>query len=443
MLMSRRLLVRALATAMLAGENTLEQIVFRSERVLGREWQWLRPIAARYLAAFAGRTRPRLREVIGFVLQDPGFQDAWSKHVEELSVQHWLTEPQQMQPVDAAANWNVPSLAAAGDLANWLRLDIGELEWFADLKGLCNKRTSPQLRHYHYAAAIKRSGNARLLEAPKARLKSVQRQILAGILERVPAHPAVHGFIKHRSIKTFVAPHIGKRVVLRMDLQDFFPTFRAARIQSFFRTIGYPESVADLLAGICTNSVPRDIWKGLSVEMNRAQLHEASTFYARRHLPQGAPTSPALANLCAYRMDCRLAGLARCAGAEYTRYADDLAFSSDDGFEERVERFSTHIAAIVIEEGFTVQHRKTRVMRQGVRQNLAGLVANVRPNVRRSEFDRLKAILTNCTRFGPASQNRDNHPLFRAHLEGRVGFVEQVNPAKAQRLRKILEKIDW
>jgi hypothetical protein len=443
LLMSRRLLVRALATAILAGESTVEQIVIRGERVLGGEWQWLRPVAERYLAAFGGRTRPRLREVIGFVSQDPGFQDAWSKHVEELSVKHWLTEPQQMQPVPAAARWNVPPIPAAGDLASWLRLDVGELEWFADVRGLCNKRTSPQLQHYHYAAAIKRSGNVRLLEAPKARLKSVQRQILAGILESVPAHAAVHGFIKQRSIKTFVAPHIGKRVVLRMDLQDFFPSFRAARIQSFFRTIGYPEAVADLLAGICTNSVPRYIWKGLSVDINRAQLREASTFYARQHLPQGAPTSPALANLCAYRMDCRLAGLARSAGAEYTRYADDLAFSGDDGFEEGVERFSTHVAAILIEEGFTVQYHKTRVMRRAVRQHLAGLIANVHPNVRRSEFDRLKAILTNCAKFGPASQNRDNHPLFRSHLEGRVGFVEQVNPAKGQRLRKILDEIDW
>ena len=441
--MPRKPLLRALAAAILAGENNVEQIVMRSERVLGREWPWLKPLAQRYVTAFAGGTRPRLREVIGFVRRDRGFQRAWRKHADELTVENWLTESQQMQPVPAAAGWNVSSIPTAGDLANWLRLDMGELEWFADLRGLCNKRTSPQLRHYHYAAALKRSGNVRLIEAPKPKLKSLQRQILTGILERVPARPAVHGFIKKRSIKTFVEPHVGRRVVLRMDLQDFFPSFRAARIQNFYRTVGYPESVADLLAGICTNSVPRDIWKGLPIEMNSTQLQEASTFYARPHLPQGAPTSPALANLCSYKMDCRLAGLARSAGAEYTRYADDLAFSGDNTFEKRVERFSTHVAAILIEEGFTVQHRKTRVMRQGVRQHLAGLVANDHVNVRRAEFDRLKAILTNCVRFGPESQNRENHPLFRAHLEGRVGFIESINPTKAKRLRRILDEIDW
>jgi len=90
-----------------------------------------------------------------------------------------------------------------------------------------------------------------------------------------------------------------------------------------------------------------------------------------------------------------------------------------------------------------VHHRKTRIMRQGVRQHLAGLIANRRLNVRRADFDRLKAILTNCVRLGPESQNRDAHPHFRAHLEGRVGFVETINPAKGQRLRALLEKIRW
>ena len=441
--MPNRPLLRALASAILAGDNTAEQIVRRAGHALGGEWRWLKPLASRYVRACAGRTRPRLRDVITFLLHDRGFQRASSKYVDELTVADWLTESQQMQPAAAAAAWNIPAIQSAGELAQWLDVSIGELEWFADVKGLCTKNTSPQLRHYNYTGAVKRSGSVRLIEAPKSRLKQLQRRILHGMLDGIPAHAAVHGFVKARSIKTFVAPHVGRRVVLRMDLQDFFPSFRAARIASFFRTAGYPESVADLLTGICTNSVPRDIWRSLAVEMNAAQLHEASTFYSRAHLPQGAPTSPSLANQCAYHMDCRLAGLARSVGAEYTRYADDLAFSGGEALERGVERFSVHVAAILIEEGFTVQHRKTRVMRQGVRQQLAGLVANERINVRRTEFDTLKAILTNCMRSGPESQNRDNHPLFRSHLEGRVVFVETINPAKGKRLRKIFNAIDW
>jgi hypothetical protein len=123
--------------------------------------------------------------------------------------------------------------------------------------------------------------------------------------------------------------------------------------------------------------------------------------------------------------------------------ATHLAFSGGEEFARRVERFSTHVAVVLMEEGFPVQHRKTRVMLQGVRQHLAGLVANQRINVRRTDFDRLKATLTNCVRLGPESQNREAHPSFRAHLEGRVGFVESVNPAKGKRLRTIFERIRW
>ena len=144
-----------------------------------------------------------------------------------------------------------------------------------------------------------------------------------------------------------------------------------------------------------------------------------------------------------YRADCRLSALARAAGATYTRYADDLAFSGGEQFEKGVDRFAAHVAAILHEEGFAVNHRKTRVMRRGVRQYLAGVVTNEHPNVVRADFDRLKAILTNCARHGPASQNRDGHAAFRAHLEGRVAFVEMINPQKGARLRRIFEKIAW
>jgi RNA-directed DNA polymerase len=428
-------LLRALARSFLAGAPEVEQIAARAGGTLGRQWRWLRPLAQRYLNAVAGRTRPRHRDVVQFLLNDRNFGRAWSRYFHELSVSQWIAEPQEMQPVAAAAGWNVPRIESVGALCDWLWLDVGDLEWFADLKGLANKKNRPLLRHYHYRVLSKPDGNVRLIEAPKPRLKSLQRQILTEILDKIPPHPAAHGFLKGRSIRTFAAGHTGQRVVLRMDLSDFFPTFSAARIQTVFRAMGYPEPVADLLGGICTHAAPRDLCAGLA--------YDARSLYSRPHLPQGAPTSPALANLCTYRADCRLTGLAESAGARYTRYADDLAFSGGDEFERRVERFSTHVAAILLEEGFAVNHRKTRIMRRGVRQHLAGLVVNEHINVRRRDFDRLKAMLTNCARLGAEGQNRAGHTDFRAHLEGKVGFVESVNPAKGRRLRAIFERIRW
>jgi hypothetical protein len=165
--------------------------------------------------------------------------------------------------------------------------------------------------------------------------------------------------------------------------------------------------------------------------------------YARRHLPQGAPTSPALANLCAYHVDCRLSGLAAAAGATYTRYADDLAFSGDAAFARCAERFSLRAAAVLLEEGFDVHHRKTRLMRRSVRQHLAGLLVNERLNVRRTDFDELKAILTNCVWYGAMSQNKLEHADFRAHLQGRLAFLASVHAERGRKLEGLFEQIKW
>jgi RNA-directed DNA polymerase len=434
-----------LARCFLAGEPTVEQIVARSSRTLGKSRRWLTPVARRYVAHFAGKIRPRQQDVVEFVAGDRTFQKIWLKRLRGLRIATWVTEPQKMQPVRAAQGWDLPAIESVGELAGWLGTTVSDLEWFADLKGLAHRSTSAQLSHYHYRTLVKPSGDVRLIEAPKPRLKDLQRQILGRILNNVPVHPAVHGFVKGLSIKSCVSHHAGRRVILRTDLKDFFPTFPARRIQAMFRTLGYPESVADLLGGICTNFTPRGLWSreklGPSVDWSERQY--ARDLYCRPHLPQGAPTSPALANICAYRADCRLDGLAKSCGGTYTRYADDLTFSGGKEFERGIERFSTHVAAIMLEEGFQVNHRKTRIMRQGVRQHIVGLVANRRPNIIRSDFDRLKATLTNCVRQGPESQNREAHPQFRMHLEGRVGFIETINPAKGHRLRELFSQISW
>lgn len=405
-------------------------------------------MAQRYVEQFARGARPRRREVVAFLQQDEGLRRAWIRSKDKFAIVSWLAAPQQMLPGPKAALWPVPAIASEGELAAWLGVSVGDLEWFADLKRLSARSQENRLRHYSYRILAKNFSSVRLIESPKLRLKEIQRKILAEILNAIPAHPAAHGFMMGRSIKTFAAPHAGKRVVLRMDLRDFFPSLQIGRVQALFRMAGYPERVADLLGGLCTNATPRDVWKDAlrsasSSAIDPLTIYEARHRYAFMHLPQGAPTSPALANLCAYRVDCRLSGLARAAGATYTRYADDLAFSGDEAFERCVDRFAARAAAILLEEGFTVHHRKTRVMRRGVRQYLAGVVINEHLNVVRADFERLKATLTNCVKHGPASQNRDEHVDFRAHLAGRMSFVEMIHPHKGARLRRIFERIEW
>jgi hypothetical protein len=130
--------------------------------------------------------------------------------------------------------------------------------------------------------------------------------------------------------------------------------------------------------------------------------------------------------------------------AEYSRYADDLAFSGSTALERATDRgLVAFIGAIVTTEGFALRFRKTVVMRSGRQQRLTGLIVNSRPNISRRELDRLEATLTNCVRFGPTSQNREGRPDFKAHLQGLVAWAEQVNHDRARKLRPLLEQIEW
>lgn len=96
-----------------------------------------------------------------------------------------------------------------------------------------------------------------------------------------------------------------------------------------------------------------------------------------------------------------------------------------------------------MEEGFFVQHRKTRIMRRATRQRLAGLVVNERLNTSRADYDRLKATLHNCVSQGVHTQNRVAHDDFRAHLLGRISFVKMLHPQRGRRLEELFAKIAW
>ena len=277
-------------------------------------------------------------------------------------------------------------------------------------------------------------------------LASVRRawQHRRGAIDRIPAHQSAHGFVRGRSCATHVVPHIGQRVVLRLDLKNFFPSIPASRVHALFATLGYPEPVARALTGLCTHQMPGTTLRAFPLPANASKL----TWLERKqyqipHLPQGAPTSPALANLCAYRLDVRLAAAATSAGASYTRYADDLVFSGAENFARAAQRFHILVCRIALEEGFDVNTRKTRVMSQSVQQKVTGIVLNQRPNIPRVDFDRLKATLNNCVRHGPQSQNHSQHVNFKAHLIGKIAYVQMLNAERAYQLRQLFNRISW
>lgn len=335
--------------------------------------------------------------------------------------------------------FDLPALVTRPELAAWLGLHDDELE------ALCTVRRDGHGRDYVQRWVPRRRSPPRLLEVPKPRLREIQQRLLRDLCGRVPVHPAACAFVRGRSVLDAAEPHVGRACVLRLDLEDCFASFGRGRVRRVFVNLGYPEPVADALSALCTTRCPPSALGPLRPDV-AARWPSGRVARLRRklacpHLPQGSPTSPSLANLCAVPIDRRLAGLARRFGATYTRYADDLVFSGDERFAREAGRLAIRAAAILLENGLDVAHHKTRVMRRGRAQMVCGLVVNERTALPRRLRERLEAILHNCVVHGPSTQNREGVADFRAHLGGLVAWARHFD--RSGRLQALFGRIDW
>src|SRR5204863_102450 len=161
----------------------------------------------------------------------------------------------------------------------------------------------------------------RYISAPKPALAQAQRWLFVNILSRLEVEAPAHGFVPCCSIVTNAAPHTGRKIVINLDLKDFFPSITFRRVKGLFEKLGYSEHVATVLALLSTEP-PR-----VATELDGKVYHVA---LGQRVLLQGACTSPAITNALCRRLDRRLSGLAKRHGFAYTRYADDLTFSGDN-----------------------------------------------------------------------------------------------------------------
>jgi retron-type reverse transcriptase len=311
----------------------------------------------------------------------------------------------------ALGQHGLPSLADREDVAEFL--GCANDEAFAALLRPGTSRGSA----YVEFEVPKATGGMRRIAAPRKPLRMAQRKVLDAILSKVPVHAAAHGFVSSRSTVTNAEAHVGRALVLKLDLVDFFPSIHYRRVVGLFESLGYPTKAAEALAGVCTYRPKladgRMVWPGL--------------------LPQGAPSSPAITNLVCRRLDARLSALAKKVGGRYTRYADDLTFSSPRG--ERPASDTAMLLArvrhIVGEEGFALNPKKGRVQRASRRQTVTGIVVNERPSVPRDEVRRLRAVLHQAARTGLEAQNREGIPHFEAHLRGKLAYLHMVDPEKA------------
>lgn len=321
---------------------------------------------------------------------------------------------------ERAAENEFPQLDTPDQLAEALGVSV------AQLRGMCYHRDAAKSLHLHYRRFTipKRDGTERPIWAPLPRLKAAQRWILHNIVERLPVHGAAQGFLAGRSIQTNAAVHTNAKILLKMDVKEFFPTVTWRRVKGIFRRAGYRESIATLLALICTEA-PREI-----VEL------EGTTYFVSlgpRCLPQGAPTSPALTNALCLRLDRRLAGLAAKYGWRYTRYADDMTFSLPESHKgpPKLGSMLGCVKRIVEGEGFEVKGEKTRVHRTGGRQSVTGLVVNGDgvPRTPRNLRRQLRAAIHKLKTGQPL---KDGETL--ARLMGYAAYVYMTDPKRGKEL---------
>jgi hypothetical protein len=308
------------------------------------------------------------------------------------------------------ARLGLPVWRNEAQLAEALHLDV------RTLRHLTVHSARERQPHYVTFAVPKRTGGERLIMAPKTRLKAVQRRLNALLIDRLPASESAHGFRPERNVRSNAAPHVGKRVVVHLDLQDFFPSIHFGRVRGLLVALGYGYQVASVLATLMTEAPRQPV------------LVDGTRYFppvGPRACPQGAPTSPGLSNAIVVRMDRRLAGLARRFGFAYTRYADDLTFSGDD--IQAAHALRCLAARIAQSEGFAINRSKTRVMRAGGRQAVTGVIVNEVLGLSRQQRRTLRAALH---RLRLEGSGRD------ARLEGHLAYLHMLNPAQAQRLKR-------
>ena len=428
----RRPVVEALAIGLAKSEWTSASANEAIQRLFRRKQAWVSSLVRRVLDQHPDRVK--LEQLVRTIALDSELRERIKRdNIKPLDVGLVLSGSSV-----ASLDWNLPTFESLRQMAGQFGISVRCLQW------LTNDGLSLDAHPRHYVATWirKRQDGFRLIESPKPVLKQIQQTILRDILNLMPPHFAAHGFRKNRDVISFIKEHVDKPFCLRMDLKDFFPSVSGGRVMGIFSSAGYRTDIASALANLCATSTPSDV-----VEQQRAPGERGacriSKLYLKPHLPQGAPTSPALANLTAYNLDCRLAGLANSHNVAYSRYADDILFSGDRSFARIAKQFSIFVGAIAIEEGFEVNFRKSRFQPSSQQQSATGIVLNQRPNLARREFDRLKAILNNCVKHGPESQNRLGHANFRQHLEGRILWAQRLNPNKARKLSKVFDRIQW
>lgn len=269
-------------------------------------------------------------------------------------------------------------------------------------------------KYYRTFGVLKKSGKTRIIAEPSRKLKGLQAWILVNILNRLKVSDSCFGFEKGSSIVDNARMHVGANIIINFDLNDFFPSVHVRRVYSIFRSIGYNTLISTILTNLTT---------------------------FQSGLPQGAPTSPKLANLVLWKLDARIQGYVGKKGIVFTRYADDLTFSGI--FPNRVCKIIPTVKKIIEDEGFSLNDRKTRIAGTSKAKKVTGLIVNENSvGVGKKVYKLLRAKIHYLSKLETEAgiNSTDGKNLF-LHIKGWLSYLNSVDPTRYRRTRIYIQKL--
>jgi RNA-directed DNA polymerase len=320
---------------------------------------------------------------------------------------------------DGLVSQNLPVIFSKTHLALLLNVSLDDL----------NRIMIYREAHYAYYPIRKRRGGVRQISSPYSNLKEIQRWIHLQILAKVAIDPNAKGFAKKQSIKENAEPHRSMPFLLNLDLLKFFDSISEYRVYLVFEGLGYAKNVARDLARF--SAAHKKIFK-------RYFDKEIAV------LPQGAPTSPGLSNIILISLDRKMALLAAERNCQYTRYADDITFSSD-----KLDRLPSKnkLISIVKEEDLFVNFSKLNIYTKGQRQLVTGLTITDGVHIPKSYRKDVYTHLFYCLKYGPENHlkwiKQDEKKFYKEWLLGRIHYINSINEKVAKDMYQKFSKIKW
>ena len=318
-----------------------------------------------------------------------------SKHV---SVDRWLEAYSRY--IDILEGNNVPVIFELNHLSTLVGVELGVL----------NRSIYGTESFYRTFEIPKSSGGMRKIDAPYPSLLGIQKWITQNILSSVRLSDYTHGFVKRRSIITNAKMHLGARCMLKMDIENFFPSISLKRVIAIFRFLGYSPSVSYFLSTLCC---------------------------LNGQLPQGGGASPQISNIVTTPLDRRLGGLAKSYELIFTRYADDLAFSGN----YIPIKFIEIVATVVKSEGFSINTKKTKLMRGGGRRIVTGIsIGSGELKFPKASKRKLRQEIYWLEKKGILSQSEyggNFDPMYVDRLLGKLNFWKSVETENQYVIEKI------